>query len=413
MDARPTGHLEPAGHDRWFLVANLPPVERDGKRTYPRLTKTVTAHLKRDANAALATWLDELGQHACTDPDRVTVGEVLRRWLAEDAQRTVRPKTYERYEQLVDYHIKPVLGHRLAVEITPADLSAFYADKQANGRLDGAGGLSAQTCLHMHRVLHRAFQWAVDGDLMDKNPAARVRKPPSPARPRRVTWSDEQIAEAIEASRGTMVHVPAVLAGWAGMRRGEICGLNWDDVLWDAGAVVVRTSVEQTKAGLHDLPTKTRAGDRIVLLPEQAVAELREQATMQDELRAAHGASWNALKRVVCKADGRPMPPNTLSDRWTEWLKRRRLEPKIRFHDLRHSHATTLYHAGARTRSVSDRLGHSTPAITRDLYVHATDESDLALVRALEERIKVAQLSQMIRRTSSDPLVPESEKTCK
>jgi integrase len=406
--------LEPAGHGRWFLVANLPPVDVAGKRTYPRLTKTIMARLKREADAALADWLDELGQHDCADPDRVTVGEVLRRWLAEDAQRTVRPKTYERYAQLVDAHIAPALGDRRAAELTAADLSAFYADKQASGRLDGRkAGLSAQTCLHMHRVLHRAFQWAVDCDLMDRNPAARVRKPPSPARPRRVTWSDEQISEAIEVSRGTMVHIPAVLAGWAGMRRGEICGLTWDDVLWDAGAVVVRTSVEQTREGLHDLPTKTRAGDRVVLLPEQAIAELREHATMHDELRAAYGAWWNSLNRVVCRPDGSPMPPNAISNRWSEWVRRKKLEPAIRFHDLRHSHATTLYHAGARTRSVSDRLGHSTPAITRDLYIHGTDESDLALVRALEERIKVAQLSQMIRRTASEPVVPESGNTCK
>jgi len=326
----------------------------------------------------------------------------------------VRPKTYERYKQLVDDHIKPALGDRRAAEITPADLSAFYADKQASGRLDKRdGGLSAQTCLHMHRVLHRAFQWAVYGDLMDRNPAARVRKPPSPRRPKRETWNDTQIAEAIDLSRGTMVHIPAVLAGWGGLRRGEICGLTWDDVLWDANTVVVSTSVEQTKDGLHDLPTKTRSGDRVVILPRQAIDELREQATKHDEMRLAHGPRWNARDRIVCRSDGSPMPPNAVSNRWSEWVARKKLEPQIRFHDLRHSHATALYHAGARTRTVTDRLGHSTPAITQDLYLHSTEATDLVAVTALEERIEVAQLSQMIRRSPSEPVTAQSGNTCK
>lgn len=414
MDGRVTGHHEDLGRGAWRLVANLPPVSVEGKRRYPRTTKVVSAKGIRAADKALADWLAELEAHDCTDPDRLTVGEVLRRWLAEDAKRTVRPKTYERYEQLVDKHLKPSLGPMHAAELTPADLSAFYAAKQEGGRLDGRdGGLSAQTCLHMHRVLHRAFQWAVYGDLMARNPAARVRKPPSPSGPRRRTWTDEQIAHAIELARPTMLFVPTVLAGWGGLRRGEICGLVWDDVLWDANAVVVRTSVEQTKDGLHDLPTKTRAGERVVGLPSQAIDILRDHCTRQDEMKLAKGRRWNALGRVICRADGSPMPPNALSNRWSEWVVRKKLEPRISFHDLRHSHATILYHAGVRTTTVSERLGHSTPAITRAIYLHGTEATDLAAVTILEERIKVAQISHSLSTLTFDPSEQVEENSCK
>ena len=345
---RVTGHHEDLGRGTWRLVANLPPVVVNGKRRYPRTTKVVKAKGIRAADKALADWLAELEAHDCTDPDRLTVGEVLRRWLAEDAKRTVRPKTYERYAQLVDKHLKPWFGAMRAAELTPADLSAFYADKQEGGRLDGRdGGLSAQTCLHMHRVLHRAFQWAVYGDLMARNPAARVRKPPSPSGPRRRTWTDEQIADAIELARPTMLYVPTVLAGWGGLRRGEICGLVWDDVLWDANAVVVRTSVEQTKDGLHDLPTKTRAGERVVVLPSQAIDVLREHCTRQDEMQ--HGAR----PALECSRP-RDLPRRRVAD-----APERALEPLVRVGRAQEARAA---HLASTTCATATRPSSTTPA---------------------------------------------------
>ncbi len=107
----------------------------------------------------------------------MTVGEFLDRWLADYAKPKVSPKTYERYQEMIDGHIRPALGAYLLPKLAPASHPGLLQPGLATGRKDGRGGLSAQSVVHFHRVLHKALAQAVKWQLLARNPADAVEPP--------------------------------------------------------------------------------------------------------------------------------------------------------------------------------------------------------------------------------------------
>ena len=423
MEDALTGHVRDLGGDRWELVVNLPAelrVRDDGRlvRRYPKRSRQVKVRGLRRAGSALDSFRAEISARLFFDPMTLSVAQLLEAWLESEVADEVRPKTRERYTQLVRQHLVPGLGTALAAELEPKQWHIFHRHCRTEGRTLGKGGLSEQTCLHLFHVLHRAYAWAVETGRLKANPLDRVRRSARPSPPARhqATWSTKKVIAAIELAKPTLLYVPAVLAGLGGLRRGEICGLSWEDVVWDAQFIVVRRSVEQTADGLHELPTKTKSGDREVPMPELVMDVLRTHKAEQDEMRLARGRRWNDARRIVCRVDGSAMPPNALSNRWSEWVRRKKLEPYISFHGLRHSYATELYGLGVRTKTVQGRLGHSSPAVTRKLYLHGTDAADVEALRLQEERIAEAlsaKDSRMIRDQVADLEQVRARKSCK
>jgi len=133
-------------------------------------------------------------------------------------------------------------------------------------------------------------------------------------------------------------------------------------------------------------------------------------------MRLVHGPGWNAANRVICRADGTPVKPDVLSNSWAGWVRRHGLEPAVTLHGLRHSYATSLYNLGVRTKTVQDRLGHSSPAITRAIYVHGTDAADLDAIRMQSADIARARQELKNSRPISGQPVPievaKSKKSC-
>lgn len=402
MDARPTGHLEPAGRDRWFLVANLPAVERDGKRTYPRLTRTVTAKRKKDAAAILADWLDEIAAHASTDPNRLTITEMCRRWLAAI---DVRPKTRQFYADNVRLHINPTLGRMRAAQVRPSHLEALYVAKRD-------AGLSDTSQRHIHATIRAAYTWAMREDLQDRNPAERIKSPPRQTRREVTVWTQDDVVRAIAEADGLQMLVPLALGAWAGLRAGEMCGLRWDAVDLERGIVKVIRALEQTRDGLHEVPPKSAAGVRWIPLPQRGTGILRAEKHAQDAHRLEVGAWWNPDGNVLVRGSGEPMKPNDLSSSWRRFCKRHGL-PVVRLHDLRHSYATELFEQGGEgmLKVVQERLGHAHPSTTAGIYLHVTPAVDKITTEELnasiadsEERFARTSVknSQTIRRTVVD-----------
>ena len=369
MDGRVTGHLEDLGQDRWRMVANLPAIVEDGRRRYPRTTKVVHARGLRRAEKVLAKWITDLEAHDCTDPTRITVAQLVRRWL-EEAKWNVRPATLHFYERTTRLHVLPELGDVAAATIGPADLSRLYAAKRD-------AGLAESSVHHIHASVRACFRWALAEDLLDRNPADRVKRPPRQVREERHVWTQDTVARAAIAADGLVVGVPMVLAAWAGLRRGEVCGLRWENVDLDGGRLAIAEVLEQTKAGaLHIEPPKTAHGERIVPLAPAVVEILRRHKARQDEYAVAHRRSWNAAGYVICRRDGAPMKPDNLSSAWSSFVRSHGL-PQISFHDLRHTYATDLFAQAENPESmlkvVQELLGHAHASTTADIYLHATD----------------------------------------
>ncbi len=175
-------------------------------------------------------------------------------------------------------------------------------------------------------------------------------------------------AALIEAARGYSMFVPILLGALCGLRRGEIVALKWKSVDLSAGNLAVITSVEQTKAGCREKAPKSGKG-RVLDMPGVLIDELRKHRIRQAENLLHLGIRLGDEHHVIIRPDGLAVTPNGLTSSYKAFLKGRRL-PRVRFHDLRHSHATHLLQAGIHPKVASERLRHSKVGITLDLYSH-------------------------------------------
>jgi integrase len=270
------------------------------------------------------------------------------------------------------------------------------------------------------------YAWAVEDELLETNPIKRIkrRRRPRVTPNERSVWSDEQIARAVAAAQGLLVRVPLVLAAWAGLRRGEVCGLRWENVNLDDRWLLVRETLEQTgNEDLHRLPPKSNTGmDWPVPLPAQAVDVLRAHKGAQDEMRMASGRRWNRDGYVCCRASGEPLKPDNLSSAWHRFCLTRKFD-MISFHDLRHSYASNLFEQGGDDKArmlkiVQRRVRHSDPATTARIYLHVSDEANDAATATQKARIaaamvKVAGDSPSIRPTPASLAARRQKNTSK
>ncbi len=153
------------------------------------------------------------------------------------------------------------------------------------------------------------------------------------------------------------------------MRRGEITALRWSSVDLEAGQLAVVASTEQTEAGCREKETKSGRA-RTIALPAMVIEELRRHRREQAEKQLRLGVrATTADSHVVAQFDGTPLQPNSLTHAFTNFIAGRKLK-RVRFHDLRHSHATHMLAAGVHPKIASERLGHSKIGVTLDLYSH-------------------------------------------
>ena len=181
-------------------------------------------------------------------------------------------------------------------------------------------------------------------------------------------WDVATITLALKLARPWCVYIPMVLAALCGLRRGEIAALRWRHVDLERGQLSVTESAEQTKAGVRYKPPKTGRG-RTVAMPALVIAELRAHRLrqIQDLLRLGVRLTDDAF--VCARRDGAAQQPQSITHAWDDFVASTKL-PRIRFHDLRHSHATIMLVSNIHPKVVSERLGHSRVSLTLDTYAH-------------------------------------------
>jgi integrase len=366
------GNITKRGSTSWRLKYEAgDPDPVTGKRQ----TRYVTFRgSKKAAQAELTRRLAEVDAGTAVEPSRVTVAEYLRGWL--DNTTDLAPKTLERYRQLAKRQIIPHLGTVPLQKLRPAQILAWHASLSATG-------LAARTIGHAHRVLHRGLARATSLEIVPRNVAHTV-PPPKIEATEIAILSATEITDILVKLRGHPLYPIAALALGTGMRRGELCGLAWGAVDLDNATVRVERSLEETAAGLRFKPPKSRHGLRTISLPSSVVEVIRVHRRHQAEHRLALGAGRpGADDLVFTLSDGSPYPPDKLSRDWGNVVRDRKL-PRVTFHALRHSHASALIAAGLDVVTVSQRLGHGSPAITLNVYAHKFASKDTAAADAIE-----------------------------
>jgi integrase len=327
---------------------------------------------RKEAERVLAELIKHQHDGDYRAPERITVeAYLLERWLPMKRAQ-LRPSSFDSYERNLKNHVIPRLGSVPLQRLTPEDLDGLYADLLSGGRRNGSGGcLSAKTVRYVHGIVRKALADAHRKGTVSRN-VADLADPPKASAFRRQemrAWNAAQLRQFLEEMSTHRLYGAFFLAANTGMRRGEVLGLRWRDVDFSAGRLSVQQALISIAYRLELADVKTNAGRRTIDLDERTRAVLRARRKQQLEEHLLIGRRCTDDTLVFSQPDGSPIRPDYLSQLFERHLTRSVL-PRIRFHDLRHTHATILLQAGVPVKVVSERLGHANPAFTMTVYQH-------------------------------------------
>ena len=353
------GYIRKRGEDSWQVCINLgrDPLTRRRKQRFESVKGT-----KKDADAVLMRLLHERATGLDLEPGRVTVAGFIERWLQDYAQPNTAPKTFIRYSELMRLHVIPVIGDIPVSKLRPLHVQAVQGQALAKG-------LSARTVLHVHRVLKEVLRHAVKWQIASRNPADAI-DAPRPERYEITVPSPEELRRLLAIADQTAYGTPVYLAAMTGLRLGEILGLRWRDVNVNAATLSVMQTAQWVSGRMIFRTPKTAKSRRSIELSTATVKRLKEHRQSQLEQRMALGPAYREQGLVFADATGETLHPNGgLRSTWVKITQSAGL-PGLRFHDLRHAHASLMLAQGTHPKVVSERLGHATVGITLDIYSH-------------------------------------------
>lgn len=350
----------------WYVVVDR---ERDknGKRRQKWHGGFAT---RKEAEAARAKIVNDINTGDYISATTTTVETYLRNTWLPTVRARLKSSTWDSYSRNLELHVYPPLGTVALQRLTGASLNALYAELLLSGRRNGPGGLSARSVRYIHTILHKAFSDALDTQLIRYNPAERA-KPPKPEKSTGNElrfWQPHELRRYLASVRGTRLYAAWHLSAMTGMRRGEVLGLRWKDVDLDRARLSVRHTIISVAYEMKESTPKTHR-PRVIDLDPATVEVLRGHQASQAEEQAARGAGCTSQDLVFARENGTPIHPERFSQLFDLEVKRSGL-PRIRLHDLRHTHATIALRAGVPVKVISERLGHESPAFTLRQYAH-------------------------------------------
>ena len=298
--------------------------------------------------------------------ERLRVGQWMEVWYEYYVKIKVRPSSHQTYRGYLDNHIKPRIGHIPLTKLTALDLQRFYRQLLTEGRVSRIEsehqpkGLSAKTVRNIHQVIFSAMHLAMRQKLLASDPTEGCALPSLEHREMK-TLPVEQLNSFLSEARKSGMFELYYIDLVTGLRRGELLGLKWTDINFQAHTLRVRRQVSRIDGKVVEAPLKTKNSYRTISLSDDAISILKEQ-------KKKHGKS---SPYVFPSASGGPISPDSVLHMLHRILKRAGLE-EIRFHDLRHTFATLALQNGVDIKTVSGMLGHYSAGFTLDTYAHVT-----------------------------------------
>ena len=304
----------------------------------------------------------------CED-SRMTLAQWLNRWLDEYAAPRLRESTMSGYRMYAEQYIKPRLGNKKMNSITSADIQRLYTKLKKEGRVhehpEYGRALSAGTVRRIHTMLHRALEDAVKARIIPRNPTEGLTLPKADCPAKRVL-TDRELDKFMEAIKADPFwHDFFYTELTTGLRRGEICGLQWRDFDPETGMLQIsRTLHRKAGGGFEAGETKTGRGRRKILLPQSTADVLRKRQ------RKALG-EWIFPDPLRPE---RPISPDAAYRRLKSLLRETGIAENIPFHGLRHTFATHALASGVDAKTLSGILGHTDATFTLNTYTHVTGD---------------------------------------
>ncbi len=351
---------------------------RDDYGTLKR--RTVYGRTQAEVRANIRDARERIESGAPVKDASMTVSAWLEDYISKSLAASDRKQaTKDLHATLARTHLVPTVGMIPLGRLRPSDVEALIVIKRD-------AGLSGSTIRTIYTVLRSALDIAARDGLIRSNPAAAVRRP-GVERKDAPHLTAEQAQVLLEAIKGDRLESLFRVMLATGLRRGEALGLHWSDVDLDAALLRVRWTLSRTSQGLRLDEPKTDKSRRTVPLPRSAVEALRAHWTRQLEEQLGAAGVWQDHGLVFTTEIGTPLEPRNVLRRF-ELLAERAGLRGVTLHTLRHSAASFLLAAGTHTKVVQEHLGHSSYAITADIYSHVGPAQQREAADRLDEALR-------------------------
>ncbi len=356
---------------RWVAVLSVP--TGSGRKRH-----CLYASTQQEALAKLTRVRQALDQGIAPADGRLTVGELLRRWLDDTILPNRRPATYQGYRVNVERHLIPRLGRVRLVHLQPPDIRKLQNDLLAQG-------LSPRTVQYVRTNLRSAIQQAVADGLVARNVVDLV-SAPSAERAEIHPLTPEQVAAFLESVHGDRLEALYVTAFTTGLRQSELLGLRWSDLDLDGQTLTVAKSLQRGRGVVLSEP-KSRKSRRTLALADITVSALRANRLRQLEEKLAAGPDWHDHSLVFSTKVGTPIDHRNLTRYFQRQIAAAGL-PHQRFHDARHACATFLLAQGVALKVIQEILGHASIQLTADTYAHVLPQLQRAAMGSFDRILR-------------------------
>lgn len=317
---------------------------------------------KKEAQQAEAEFITKVKNEGYFLPNNEKMESFLHKWLYTVYKSQVQLTTFERAQLVIKNHILPEFAEFEVSKIKTYDVQRFLTAKSNSG-------LSAASVKIIKNVLSKAFQTAIDWELIKVNPITRVKGPTIEKKEKEI-WTSEEAKIFLESCDELRWSVAFTLALHTGMRRGEILALRWRNINLPNLTIKVTESLAYTKeSGLIFTSPKTANSVREILISQALGELLKDLKEEQSDMKRRMGPSYCNNDLVICTADGKPINPRNLARTFKNLIQKAGVK-EITLHGMRHTNATLLMKQGINPKIVSERLGHANVGITLDIYTH-------------------------------------------
>lgn len=348
------GHIRKRGN-KYCIVIDIGPDPETGKRRQKWFSGYKT---KKEAEKDVAKKITELNEGTFIEPSKITLKEYLNSWL-EIKSMSIEESTHACYLTYINTHIIPSIGTIALPKLNVMHIQKCY--KTAINK-----GMANNSILLMHRILKTALNLAVKQNVISRNPAALAEIPKREKAPIQ-TWTEEEVKKFLLHSQETRYHIGCLLAITTGMRLGEVLGLRWQDVDFENHTV----TINQTSG--HDdkikKTAKTNSSKRTIPVPIETIEALKKHRITINKEKLRFGAAYQDQDLINCNEFGNVFRKDSFRRQFIKIIKNAGIK-QIKFHDLRHTHATLLLKQGVNPKIISERLGHTDISITLSVYSH-------------------------------------------
>lgn len=394
-------NIEQRGDNSYRFTVYLP---KDAKGKYPKVRKSITIEekmspkqLKEYLDREYLKFKDEVLSGNYVQTERILFKDFAQQW-EKDFASTLALTTFGNHQRKLELHINPIIGHMRMDQINQFHLMGILRDmKRYDGKDEPVSYHSKQD---VYRTLKSIFKYAVKWGVLPSNPMDGIEKPrPSDTDDvgkEMQVYEENEIETLMQMlqSEPELWRMMFTLALAAGLRKGELLGLEWKDVDFVNQQIYIHQSIVLTKQGPHFKSTKTKKSKRYVTLPESVMEELKTYRKYWAKEKLKKGDKWIEQDRewLFHSFDGTHLYPTSPSKRWHQFINGHNFK-YIRLHDLRHTSASLLIAQGVHAKLISERLGHSDISVTMNTYGHAFKSADRAAADKLDSFFRVKKQS--------------------